>query len=209
MYRKLLTGIHSFQQGYFAKNRELFEDLARSGQRPETLFITCCDSRVLPNLITQSQPGELFVLRNVGNVVPGLGLPGGTAAAIEYAVEVLEVDNIIICGHTQCGAVEAIMHPERMEKLSYVKRWLAETERVREVIRERYSEYSTEEQMSAAIGENVLTQLERLREYPFVAERLDAGELHLSGWVFDIATGHVHSYDPGVGTFVPTHLERP
>src|SRR6185503_4809612 len=158
--QKLVKGIHSFQRGFFASHRSLFEQLAETGQQPETLFITCSDSRVVPNLITNAAPGELFIVRNVGNVVPTMDLPGGTAAAIQYAVEVLNVENIIICGHTQCGAVQAILHPEGMEKLEYLKRWLAQTSNVRKVIEERYSDLGPEDRAIAAVQENVLTQLE-------------------------------------------------
>src|SRR5439155_6597105 len=125
--QKLGAGIHHFQANYFASNRDLFEQLAENGQRPETLFITCSDSRVVPNLITNAAPGELFIVRNVGNIVPSADLPGGTAAAIQYAVEVLNVENVIICGHTQCGALKAILDPESVGHLEYVKRWLKST----------------------------------------------------------------------------------
>ena len=116
---KLADGIHDFQRTYFTENRELFERLAHDGQRPETLFITCSDARVVPNLITNAGPGELFTIRNVGNVVPR-GLPGGTAAAIEYAVEVLEVSQVVICGHTHCGALQAVLDPAKMDRLPFV-----------------------------------------------------------------------------------------
>lgn len=201
--QKLVKGIHSFRNGYFATHRELFEQLATAGQNPETLFITCSDSRVVPNLITNAPPGELFIVRNVGNVVPRTDLPGGTAAAIQYAVEVLNVENVIVCGHTQCGAMQAILNPERVEKLPYLKRWLAQTESVRRVIDERYGHLGAEARLTAAVQENVLSQLEHLREYSFIAERLDADELHISGWVFDLARGEVFNYDPEHGEFVP------
>ncbi len=198
---KLVKGIHDFQRGYFASNRSLFERLANE-QKPETLFITCSDSRVVPNLITGTQPGDLFLVRNVGNVIPRPTLPGGTAAAIEYAVEVLRVENIIVCGHTQCGAVNAILNPERMNELPYVKRWLSETARVREVIEQRYAHLDEHGRMLAAVEENVLVQLENLREYPLVRRRLEAGEVLVSGWVFDIGSGEVYGYDPTDGDFV-------
>jgi carbonic anhydrase len=201
--QKLVKGIHSFRNGYFATHRQMFEQLATAGQQPETLFITCSDSRVVPNLITNAAPGELFIIRNVGNVVPRRDLPGGTAAAIQYAIEVLKVENIIICGHTQCGAMQAILNPERMENLEYVKRWLAQTERVRKVIEERYSHLGAEARVTAAVQENVLTQLENLREYSFIAERLEAGTLRISGWVFDLAKGEIFDYDPANGEFLP------
>jgi carbonic anhydrase len=205
--QKLVKGLHSFQTGYFASHRELFKQLANAGQRPETLFITCSDARVVPNLITTAAPGELFIVRNVGNVVPRTDLPGGTAAAIEYAVEVLNVENIIVCGHTQCGAVDALLHPERVQHLPYVSRWLAQAEDVRTLIEERYSELPPDARYTAAIQENVLSQLEHLRQYSCVADRLDAGRLHVSGWVFNIHDGEVLDYDPIAAEFRP--LQRP
>jgi carbonic anhydrase len=109
--QKLIKGIHSFQRDFFATHQQLFKKLATEGQNPETLFITCSDSRVVPNLITGAAPGDLFIVRNVGNVVPRPTLPGGTAAAIEYATEILGVRDIIVCGHTQCGAIDAVLNP--------------------------------------------------------------------------------------------------
>ena len=201
--QKLVKGIHSFQKEFFASHRAVYEDLAKNGQRPETLFITCSDSRVLPNHITGSGPGELFIVRNVGNVIPRSDLVGGTAAAIEYAVEVLNVDHIVVCGHTQCGAIAAILDPSRMESLPYVRRWLTQTQRVCDVIASRYGDLPPEQQRMAAVEENVLMQLENLRDYPFVQARIDAGKLHVSAWVFDVETGNVADYDPIECEFVP------
>ena len=201
--QKLVKGIHSFQRGFFATHRDLFKRLATEGQTPETLFITCSDSRVVPNLITGTEPGELFIVRNVGNVVPRLALPGGTAAAIEYATEVLGVKDIIVCGHTQCGAIDAVLNPEKMDSLPMVKRWLAETSRVHQVVNDRYADLSPEERAIAAVQENVLAQLEHLREYPFVQSRLEKGLIHVSGWVFEIGTGQVYGFDPDLMEFVP------
>jgi carbonic anhydrase len=200
--QKLVEGVHAFRKQYFAKHRELFHRLAGDGQAPETLFITCSDSRVVPNLITSAAPGDLFIVRNVGNLVPQLTLPGGTAAAIEYAVEALKVQNIIVCGHTHCGAIQAVLDPARMDAWPFVRRWLAQTERVRAIVGERYGHLQGEALVTAAVEENVLVQLENLREFPFIAERLDQGKLHVSGWVFKIETGHVFEFDPDVNQFV-------
>ena len=196
--QKLEAGIHHFQGNYFASNRELFRRLSENGQKPETLFITCCDSRVVPNLITNTAPGELFIVRNVGNIVPSVarGVLGGVSAAIEYAVELLEVANIIVCGHTQCGAIDAIVNPESVAHLPFVKRWLDESSTIPKVIQERYGHLDAEARMTAAVQENVLVQLENLRSFASVARRLDAGTLKISGWVFKIATGDVYGYDP-------------
>jgi carbonic anhydrase len=201
--QKLEAGIHQFQANYFASNRGLFEQLAE-GQRPETLFITCCDSRVVPNLITSAAPGELFIVRNVGNIVPsvGRGVLGGVSAAIEYAVEILQVGHVIVCGHTNCGAIQAILEPERVKHLPFVSRWLAESERIPNLIAERYGHLEGEGRMTAAVQENVLVQLENLRSFQFVARRLDSGTLKMSGWVFKIATGDVFDYDPITGQFL-------
>jgi carbonic anhydrase len=196
--QKLEAGIHHFHANYFASNRELFERLAEVGQQPETLFITCSDSRVVPNLITNAAPGELFIVRNVGNIVPAVehGILGGVSAAIEYAVEVLEVETVIVCGHTNCGAIDAILHPERVRHLPLVKRWLAESADIPKLITERYGYLDGEARILAAVQENVLLQLENLRSFDFVARRLEAGKLKMSGWVFRIATGEVFDYDP-------------
>ena len=202
MKQKLVKGIHSFQRGFFAKHRELYQQLATAGQQPETLFITCSDSRVDPNLITNSAPGELFIVRNVGNVVPNMSLPGGTAAAIQYAVEVLNVENIIVCGHTQCGALKAILDPASVTHLEYVSRWVESTIDVKRLIEEKYAHLDGEEQLNAAIQENVLAQIEHLRQFPFVASRMDAGKLQVSGWVFDVGRGEVFDYDPDMGEFL-------
>jgi carbonic anhydrase len=202
--QKLEEGIHHFQANYFASNRKLFERLSEGGQRPETLFITCCDSRLVPNLITDSAPGELFIVRNIGNIVPAVerGVLGGVSAAIEYAVEVLNVGNVIVCGHTNCGAIDAILHPERVTHLKYVSRWLSGSSAIPGLIQERYGNLEGEARMTAAVQENVLVQLENLRSFDFVARRLDSGELKMSGWVFKIATGEVFDYDPTTQQFL-------
>jgi carbonic anhydrase len=200
--QKLVQGLHAFHSGYFTRHQKLFERLATAGQNPESLFITCCDSRVVPTLITQAAPGDLFIVRNIGNVIPGPELPGGTSAAIEYAVEILRVENIIICGHTQCGAMQAVLEPETVKHLPNVRRWVARADRVRSVINERYTHLTGDARLTAAVEENVLVQLENLRDFPFIAERLAAGTLHISGWVYHIGRGEVYSYDPTSGEFV-------
>jgi carbonic anhydrase len=202
--QKLEAGIHKFHANYFPRHRRLFETLAETGQRPETLFMTCSDSRVVPNLITSAAPGELFIVRNVGNIVPSVerGFVGGVSAAIEYAVEVLQVGHVIVCGHTGCGAIDAILHPERVQHLPFVSRWLAASSSIPRLIEERYGHLDGEAQMAAAVQENVLVQLENLRSFDFVARRLDAGTLNMSGWVFKIATGEVFDYDPITAQFL-------
>lgn len=200
--QKLVDGVHTFRSQSFATYRALFRRLAERGQRPETLFITCSDSRVVPNLITNTDPGDLFLVRNVGNIVPSVTLPGGTAAAIEYAVEVLGVSDVIVCGHTHCGAMQSLLDPRSVDRLPLVKRWLAQADRVRAIVEERYHHLGPDERLTAAAEENVLVQLENLREFPFVASRLDSGKLQMSGWVYKIESGEIFSYEPALGQFV-------
>lgn len=207
--QRLAKGIHSFQQGYFATHQQLFEQLATAGQRPETLFITCSDSRVVPNLITNAPPGELFVIRNAGNLIPHPSLPGGTAASLEYAVEVLEVENIIVCGHTQCGAIGAILDPESAANLPFVRRWIDQASHLPGLMKERYAHLSGEALETAAVQENVLSQVEHLREYDFMQKRLDAGKVRVSAWVFKIATGQIFDFNPKTSEFEVLIPEAP
>jgi carbonic anhydrase len=209
--QKLVRGIHQFRTNYFASHSELFQQLATAGQNPETLFITCSDSRVVPNLITSAPPGELFIVRNVGNVVPPYDpdSSGATAAAIEYAVCVLGVQNIIVCGHTTCGAMDAVLRPEIAMNLTALKRWLRHTSAIREIIGTRYPQLDGDARLTATAEENVLVQLDHLRTYPFIASRMDEGKLQMNGWMFKIATGEVFDYDPSNEAFEPLKVEAP
>lgn len=206
---KLVQGVHSFSKDYFAKHRRLFETLATRGQRPEALFITCSDSRVIPELITSAAPGELFIVRNVGNIVPPDSALqwGGVSSAIEYAVQALNVGTIIVCGHTQCGAIQAILQTEQEQlgrDLPRVARWLKSTRRrIHAILAERYGDLTGAAREMAAIEENVLVQLEHLRTFPFVANKLESGTLQVSGWVFDIGGGRIFDYDPSIEQFLP------
>ncbi len=203
--QKLVAGVHSFQKEYFSSNRELFEQLCEKGQSPETLFITCSDSRVDPTLITQSRPGELFELQNAGNIVPPYGAGGiGAAATIEYAVAVLKVKHIVVCGHSHCGAMGGLLNPDSLTELPAVQGWLHHAESTRRIIRENYKHITEAEKLlTATVEENVLVQLEHLRTHPSVAAALARKELHLHGWVYKFESGEVFAYDVERGQFVP------
>lgn len=203
---KLVQGVHQFQADVFSPRHEFFQQLA-GGQNPQALFITCSDSRMVPDLITQADPGDLFVMRNVGNMVPSYGNGSGAeAAAIEYAVKALHVKDVVICGHTKCGAVEGILDPDRIRDLPRVREWLRHADACKEVMECRYPHVHGDARWDVAVKENVLAQLENLRTHPAVAVGLSAGTLKLHGWVYDMATGHVFAYDPHEGQFRP--LER-
>jgi carbonic anhydrase len=206
--QKLIAGIHRFQQKKLGAYQELFRRLSREGQNPHTLFITCSDSRVLIELITQSQPGDLFVVKNVGNIVPPASVTGSTnstAAAIEFAVQSLGVSDIVVCGHSLCGAMKSLLSGlPNPEATPHLCEWLELAAPVRKLIEHDYWHISDEgARMTAAAEENVLFALENLQTYPSVAARLADGTLRLHGWFFMIATAQIFAYDSATQQFQP------
>jgi carbonic anhydrase len=201
--QRLIQGIHQFQQDGFGRLQTLFQELAK-GQNPETLFITCSDSRIDPSLLTRSNPGDLFILRNAGNIVPPHGaVRGGEAATIEFAVAALGVKDLIVCGHSHCGAMKGLLEPDGLRDLPAVGEWLSHAETTRRIMRENYSHLQGAALLTATIEENVLVQLENVRTLPSVAARLKRGNLRLHGWVYKIETGEVFAFDVASGQFVP------
>jgi carbonic anhydrase len=201
--QRLIEGIHQFQQDSFRPLEGLFKQLAKS-QHPDTLFITCSDSRIDPNLLTQSKPGDLFILRNAGNMVPPHGAAtGGEAATIEFAVVGLNIRDIILCGHSNCGAMRGLLEPEKLADLPAMAAWLHNAETTGRIVRDNYAHLKGDALLTATIEENVLVQLENLRTLPAVASRLVKGDLKLHGWVYKIETGEVFAFDPQQGQFVP------
>jgi len=204
--QKLIEGIHKFRRNQLGRYQELFRRLSREGQNPHTLFITCSDSRVLAELITQSQPGDLFVVKNVGNIVPPANVSGSTnstAAAIEFAIQALGVSDVVVCGHSQCGAMNALLNNEQGDQsMPHLKDWLEVAAPVRQLIKNDY-QYLTDANacMNAAAQENVLFALENLHTYPIVAERLADGTLRQHGWFFNIASAEIFEYDPSTQQF--------
>jgi len=204
--KQLIQGLRRFKSEYFCHNQQLFEQLAH-GQHPRVLFICCSDSRVDPELITMAAPGEIFVIRNAGNIVPPYGSTnGGEGATIEYAVEALNINQIVVCGHSHCGAMKGLLKLESIrEEMPLVYEWLKHAEATRRLIQEHYGDRSGEDLLDAAIAENVLTQIENLRTYPAIHARLFRGELKIYAWVYDIDTGDVTAYDPVRHAYVPPH----
>ena len=194
---RLAHGVERFRTGSFREHRSFYEGL-ETGQRPHTLFLTCSDSRVDPTLLTDSRPGELFIVRNIANIVPPYRQTEeyvSTTAAIEYALSALKVSSIVVCGHSDCGGCAAIAgDPERLAEMPHTRRWL-ELARAADFPRPGMSFRDVE-------MENVARQFERLSTYPGVAERLAAGELELHGWYYSIARGHVRRWEAAEGAFV-------
>jgi carbonic anhydrase len=195
---KLLGGISRFQKHVYPEHQELFERLAM-GQRPDALFITCADSRIDPCLLTQTKPGDLFICRVIGNIVPPFpDALGGVSATIEYAVGVLRVPEVIVCGHTDCGVMRGALNPEALESFPNVTAWL------------RYANVQHREQNPSAefilemTEANVVAQLKNLRSHPTVAARLAEGDLALHGWVYHIGSGDVTAYNETSRSFAAT-----
>lgn len=193
---KLLGGISRFQKHVFPKHQDLFERLAMA-QRPDALFITCADSRIDPCMLTQTKPGELFICRVIGNIIPPYpDKLGGVSATVEYAVGVLEVPAVVICGHTDCGVMRGALNPEALHEYPNVTAWLKYAD-----IRDREAT-PTPEFLLALAERNVVAQLENLKTHPSVNQRLKDGDLAIYGWVYHIGEGFVTAWDEGEGKFV-------
>jgi carbonic anhydrase len=200
--REIISGVRQFQRDIFPEHRELFEQLT-AGQSPGVMLITCSDSRVDPFLLTQSRPGELFVVRNAGNLVPPPERAvGAEAAAIEYAVVALRVQDIVICGHSGCGAMTALLDPAHFTNLPNMAQWLRHAQKVRASLLAAGG-LNGPDALQRAVEANVLVQLDHLRAHASVATAVKAGRLRLHGWVYHIATGEVTSYDDERREFRP------
>ncbi|MEP6714068.1 MAG: carbonic anhydrase [Terriglobia bacterium] len=187
--QSFLKGISHFQEHVYPKHRELFEKLAL-GQRPDALFISCADSRIDPYMLTQSKPGELFMCRVIGNIVPHYpDAIGGISATIEYAVGVLRVPLVILCGHTDCGVMKGVLNPQALADYPAVSAWL------------QYAPAVTTESIEELTERNVVAQLENLKSHPTVAARLAEGDLALHGWIYHIGPGTVTTYESESGKF--------
>ncbi len=202
----LVQGIHYFQNIGFREREELFAQL-KHGQHPEALLITCADSRIVPNLITNTVPGQLFIVRNVGNVVPCYGSGShGELAAVEYAIEELGIQDVIVCGHTCCGAMSALVQSAQpnadQPQHRSVRAWLRHADATLQIVREHYGHLEGLSRVNAAAEENVLVQLEHLRTIPLIAARVPSGRVRLHGWMYKIETGEIFDYDTDQGQFV-------
>lgn len=200
--RKLIEGALHFQDEVFLQNQKLFQKLAK-GQSPRWLFIACSDSRVVPSQLLQADPGELFICRNAGNIVPAHGEhSGGVSATIEYAVQVLKVRHIIVCGHSDCGAMKAVLDPESVAELPAVSSWVRYAQRARAVVLETADGETEDRLLERLTQENVLAQIDNLRTLPCVAAKLSANALELHGWFYDIEHGRFQLWQPDRGEWI-------
>ena len=205
--RSLAKSHKKFKESYGKKYVDLFKELAQKGQAPKSLFIGCSDSRVVPNLITHTDPGEIFVTRNIGNFIPPYNpdiKSCATAAVIEYALMHLQVANIIVCGHTHCGACEALFHeiPNNDDE-GNLKKWMSYGEAAREQAEALIGQANHKKLLRATERFNVIEQLNHLLTYPAVKHKVHAGELHIMGWFYHIESGNLDYFNPVEYKFVP------
>lgn len=201
--QKLVDGHRLFRSHVFPQKQAFYRDLA-TGQSPRTVFITCSDSRVQEAEFVSAGPGDLFIDRSLGNIVPDPGGPETEATAvIEYAVVALGVEHVVVCGHSNCGAMRALLDPDSLKELPIVAAWLKNAGPTLENVRARHGHLEGKALLDATIRENVLVQLDRVRRQPCVIPRLAEGRLTLHGWVYEFETGEVHAHDPRTGRFLP------
>jgi carbonic anhydrase len=203
---RLISGIVEFRERQLPRYAERFRHLALA-QSPDTLMITCADSRVVPDLLASTEPGDLFTMRNVGNLIPPATAEGisvgdlSEASAIEYAVLVLKVANIVVCGHSECGAMKAVMAREPKPNAPNLERWLHHASTAAFRLEHEGALDATLQPHDQLSQLNVLVQLEHLMSYPLFRTSVTAGTLHLSGWWFDIATGNMYAYERASRSF--------
>ena len=197
----IIDGFLKFQRDVFPARKELFRKLATS-QTPSTLFISCSDSRMVPELVTQREPGDLFVIRNAGNIVPSFGPePGGVSATVEYAVAALGVTDVMVCGHSDCGAMTAVATCKCLDHMPAVANWLRYADSAK-LVNESREHAGQRERIDSMVRENVIAQLNNLKTHPSVALALAQGRLKLHGWIYDIESGSIDALDSTTRQFV-------
>jgi carbonic anhydrase len=197
----IVEGFLKFRREVLPQHSTLFKELATK-QHPRTLFISCSDSRLVPELVTQREPGDMFVIRNAGNIVPPYGPePGGVSATVEYAIAALGVTDVVICGHSNCGAMTAIATCKCMDHMPAVRNWLSYAESAK-LVNDAHVHDDERGCIDSLVHENVIAQLANLKTHPSVRLALAQGRLALHGWVYDIETGSIDALDGASGNFV-------
>lgn len=201
---QLKAGIRRFQTTVYPEQAEMYRKAVAQPQEPHTLFIACADSRIEPETITQTKPGEMFVLRNIGNLIPAYGeMMGGVSAVVEYAVSLLKVKHVVVCGHADCGAMKGLLNPDSVTTMPAVENWLKNAtaaKSIAEALGAKNEESGT--LMRRVTEQNVLLQIQHLRTHPSVAAAIARKELTISAWVYEIGTGEVRISQDGSHEFV-------
>ena len=200
---KIFEGIYKFKNEDFLKYKHIFANL-KNKQNPHTLFIGCADSRIIPNLITKTLPGELFTVRNIANLVPPYRDTEeyvATTSAVEYAILSLNVENIVVCGHSNCGGCYSAIHPESVINMPHVKKWI---ELINPAVEEakKICKENDELKIEMIVEQlNIVNQIKNLLTYPFIKERYEKGTLNIYGWYYVIESGDIYNYNMSTGTF--------
>lgn len=206
-YKRLYEGIKKFQTNEFIPRQQFFEDLGQN-QNPHTLFIGCSDSRVVPSLITQTFPGELFVVRNIANLIPFYKKHSdtylATTAAIEYAVNQMNVSNIIVCGHSNCGGCAALYQDKELKNLPHTRKWMELAHPVKKIVEEKIAKNKiTLEQRSVFTEQlNIVEQMGHLLKYSYIKKRMKEGTINVMGWYYNIEKGEIYNYDKRLKRFI-------
>ena len=204
--KELVDGLTLFQRIAYPRHRELFERLAKK-QHPRAVFIACSDSRVVPNLLVQAEPGDLFILRTAGTIVPPAGQGGeGVVASLEYAIRGLGIRDVVLCGHRNCGAMKGVLHPEKVADMPSVASWVRHAADARRAVEAKFPGRDDEEVLDLLVDFNVIAQVRNILTYPFVSDLVRSRELELYGWVYDIGTGSVKGLDESGRSFAPIGL---
>lgn len=208
---EVIGRVFKFEKHVFARHADLYNRLATNGQNPKALMISCADSRIVPELILQAEPGDLFVTRNAGNIVPPFAqMNGGVSSAVEYAVLALGVTDIIVCGHSGCGAMEALLKPGALDEMPNVAAWLRHSHAAQGVVKNCYPDLTEHrDRLRALTLENIVCQLAHLRTHPSVAAAIARGQIALHGWYVDIHSGAILALDERKGHFTPVRDDIP
>ncbi len=200
---RLIDGVLRFHRDIHGPKRDLFTQLGEA-QAPFAMFVACSDSRVVPELLTQREPGDIFVVRNVGNIIPSYApSAGGVSASIEYAIAALGIESIVVCGHSDCGAMKAILREDKVDEMPAVASWIRNAAAAKKIVDATLSPSADERtRLHALVHENVLCQLRNLQTHPVAAAKLATGKLKLYGWVYNIENGTVDTFDAATGQFV-------
>jgi carbonic anhydrase len=207
---KIVEGIRRFRRDIYPGLKPRYDELVRTGQKPHALVIGCSDSRVAFETLTGCGPGELFIVRNAGNIIPAYGKQmGGVTASIEFAVNVLPIRDVIVCGHTHCGAMAALLRPETSNDMPAVQKWVSFARQAKRRIGKEHT-HEFDKHLREAVAENVKLQVENLRTYPCIQQKLKSGQIRLHGWVYELENGDVVEYDePGQRWLSLTEPEEP
>lgn len=201
MLEKLIKGLHKFQTEVFPIQKDFFQELMK-GQNPDILFISCSDSRINPHLVTSAEPGDLFILRNAGNIIPVYSTQSGEAATIEFAVSELKVKHIIICGHSHCGAINGVFNLDSLNKLPSLASWVkTHIWPTLNLVRSNYPGIKEDALKSILLQEHVLQQIENLKTHPTVMDAIAHHDLTLHAWVYEFEHGDIFAYNEQDGQF--------